>query len=102
MSAEARETMAQALAAGGFASTEQAAWEVSLIVALAKVSAYERECEQFRHRYGGTLESLQSRVAGVPGEEDFSLEDDLADWEFAEAALGLWKHRVEILRDAAA
>ena len=38
------ETMTQVLSAGGFATPEAAAWEVSLTVALAKVSYYEREC----------------------------------------------------------
>ena len=42
------------------------------------------------------------KIEGVTDREDFSLEDDLADWEFAEAALKLWKQRVEILRHAAA
>jgi hypothetical protein len=101
-SQEIRDAVAQALAAGGFASAEQAAWEVSLTVALAKLSGYERECECFRKRYGGPLDSLRSRVEGVMGREDFSLEDDLADWEFAEAARGIWEQRAEILRNAAA
>ena len=38
-SAEVREAMAEALAAGGFSSVEVAAWEVSLTVALSKVSS---------------------------------------------------------------
>lgn len=38
-STEVREAMAEALAAGGFPSVEVAAWEVSLTVALSKVSS---------------------------------------------------------------
>jgi hypothetical protein len=92
---------AQAVAAGGFESSEQAAWEVSLTVTLPKVSTYERECERFRHKYSDTVESLRSAVEGFPGKEDFSLEDDLVDWEFAESALRIWKERLEIGRHAA-
>lgn len=98
---EVRETMTQALSAGGFATPEAAAWEVSLTVALAKVSHYERECLGFRHKYGESLESFQKRVEGMTGTEDFTIEDDLADWEFAEQALELWQKRVEVLRRAA-
>jgi hypothetical protein len=99
---EVQETMAQVLSAGGFATPDAAAWEVSLTVALAKVSYYERECAGFRRKYGESLKSFQKRVEGMTGAEDFTMEDDLADWEFAEQALELWQKRAEILRRAAA
>ena len=99
---DVRETMRQVLSAGGFATPDAAVWEVSLTVALAKVSHYERECLGFSHKYGESLESLQKRVEGMTGTEDFTMEDDLADWEFAERALELWQKRVEVLRRAAA
>jgi hypothetical protein len=99
---EVREAIAEALAAGGFASVAAAAWEVSLTVALSKVSSYERECASFRHKYGQSLEALRARVEGMQGSEDFAIEDDLVDWEFAERALHVWQKRVEILRHAAA
>jgi hypothetical protein len=102
LSDDVRETMAQVLSAGGFATSEAAAWEVSLTVALYKVSHYERECLGFRHKYGESLESFRTRVESMVGTEDFTMEDDLADWEFAEQALELWQKRVEILRRAAA
>jgi hypothetical protein len=94
--------MALVLSDSGFANPDVAAWEVSLTAALAKVSQYERECLGFRHKYGKSLESFQKRVESMIGTEDFTLEDDLADWEFAERALSLWQNRVEILRHAAA
>jgi hypothetical protein len=100
-STEVREAMAEALAAGGFPTIEAAAWEVSLTVALSKVSSYERECAHFQRKYGKPLEAFRKSVEGVSGREDFAVEDDLADWEFAERALQLWHKRVEILRHAA-
>ncbi|MBI3250181.1 MAG: hypothetical protein HYZ50_27105 [Deltaproteobacteria bacterium] len=99
---DVRETMAQVLSAGGFVTPEAAAWEVSLTLALAKISQYERECLGFRHKYGESLEPFQKRVEGMIGAEDFTMEDDLADWEFAERALDLWQKRAEVLRRAAA
>jgi hypothetical protein len=101
-SAEVREVMAEVLAAGGFSSLEAAAWEVSLTVALSKVSSYERECAHFRRKYDQPLEAFQKSIEEMRGNEDFSREDDLADWEFAERALQLWQKRVEILRHATA
>ena len=97
---EVQQAIAQALAAGGFANAEQAAWEVSLTVALSKVSEYERECGAFRSKYGESLADLKGRVEPERGRENFVVEDDLADWEFAEAALIEWKHRTEVLRRA--
>jgi hypothetical protein len=75
---------------------------VSLTVALSKVSSYERECEHFRGKYGQPLEAFRKQLEEMRGSEDFAMEDDLADWEFAERALQLWHKRVEILRRAAA
>jgi hypothetical protein len=100
LSDEVRETMTQVLSAGGFTTPEEAAWEVSLTVALAKISQYERECARFQHKYNEPLQSLKERVENTIGEEDFALEDDLVDWEFAEQALALWKGRAEVLRRA--
>ena len=100
-SPEVREAMTEALAAGGFSSIDAAAWEVSLTVALSKVSTYERECEHFRQKYGESLEGFRRYVEEMKGREDFAMEDDLADWEFAAHALQLWQKRVEILRHAA-
>jgi hypothetical protein len=101
-SIEVREAIAEALAAGGFPSIEAAAWQVSLTVALSKVSAYERECESFRRKYDQSLEAFRKRVEAMSHREDFAMEDDLADWEFAEQARRLWQKRVEILRHAVA
>lgn len=102
LSDEIRETMTQVLSVGGFTTPEAAAWEVSLTVALAKLSQYERECASFQHKYGEPLASLKERVEKTIGGEDFAVEDDLADWEFADQALTLWQGRVEVLRRATA
>ena len=102
LSDEVRETMIQVLSAGGFTTPEEAAWEVSVTVALAKISQYERECAKFRHKYNESLVSLKERVENTIGAEDFAVEEDLADWEFAEQALALWKGRAEVLRRAIA
>jgi hypothetical protein len=100
-SAGVREVIAEALAAGGFLSLETAAREVSLMVALSEVSSYEREYVHFCRKYDQPLEGFQISLEAMRGHEDFTREDDLAGWEFAERALQLWQKRVEILRHAA-
>jgi hypothetical protein len=100
ISEEAREAMIATLAAGGFPSLEAAAWEVSLTVALAKISSYERECEHFRRKYGTSLDTFRDTVDSMTQNEDFTMEDDLADWEFAAQALQVWHKRVTVLRHA--
>lgn len=102
LSDDIRATMAQVLSVGGFATPETAAWEVSLTIALAKISRYERECAQLQQKYHCSLQSLRERVERMIGEEDSALDDDLMDWEFADQALAGWKRRVEVLRRAIA
>jgi len=99
---EMQRAMTETLTAAGFASPLEAALALSLTIALAKVSRYEREAQHFRHKYGDTLEVVRSRAEQAIGTEDFAVEDDLADWEFAERSLELWQKRVEILRHAMA
>jgi hypothetical protein len=99
---EMQQVMTETLTAAGFASPSEAALALSLTIALAKVSRYEREAQHFRHKYGDMLEVVRARVEHATGTEDFAVEDDLADWEFAERGLALWQKRVEILRHAMA
>jgi len=70
-----------------------------LLTTLAKLSRYEAECELFKKKYGVSLIEFQERL-GRNQTEDFSEEDDLMDWEFAEAALKWWKGQAKELRCA--
>ena len=53
---EMQRVMNDTLMAAGFASPSDAALALSLTIALAKVSRYEREAQHFRYKYGDTLE----------------------------------------------
>lgn len=99
---EMQRVMTETLTAAGFSSPSEASLALSLTIALARVSRYERESQHFRHKYGDMFEVVRARVEHARGTEDFSVEDDLADWEFAERSLALWQKRVEILRHAMA
>ncbi|MGB9662337.1 hypothetical protein V3F56_06025 [Moorellaceae bacterium AZ2] len=97
---ELNQVIARTLAEGGFASEKEATREISLMVALAKISRYERECAKFRKKYGLTFQEFQRKVNSIVGAEVFEEENDLMDWEFAENALALWQKRLEVLKNA--
>lgn len=98
--AELSETVSRILAEGGFESEAEAMRDLSLTIALAKVSRYERECARFKHKYNLDFTDFLKGVEGKIDNEDFEAEDDLKDWEFAWRALNLWKRRVKILKNA--
>ena len=67
---------------------------------LAKLSQYEAQCMFFEKKYTESFESFQARMQ-EEGKEDFKKEDDLMDWEYANAALRWWKSQIEDLKSAA-
>ena len=99
---ETQRALTETLTDAGFSSPSDAALELSLTIALSRVSRYERECQQFRHKYGEPFDAVRSRTDRTVGAEEFHVEDDLADWEFAERSLALWHKRVDLLRHAIA
>lgn len=74
--------------------------EHAMLLALSKISRYEAECKHLSAKYGESLESLRNRIEQTEGEENFEVEEDLMDWEYAAAALSWWQSRVEELRNA--
>ncbi len=97
---ELSETITKILVEGGFKSEEEAMKDLSLTIALAKVSRYEGECARFKRKYNLDFSDFLKRVEGKVDEEDFAEEDDLKDWEFAWRALNLWRERAEMLKNA--
>ncbi|MFB6274066.1 MAG: hypothetical protein ABEL51_14345 [Salinibacter sp.] len=95
-----RETIAAVLTEGGYASETEAMRDLSLTIALAKVSTYERECRRFQRKYGRSFEELRDQVERQTGDEDFQVDDDLLDWEFASRALTHWRNRLHVLQNA--
>lgn len=68
-----------------------------ILVGLSKVSRYEAECAGFKKKYGENLNSFQTRIEKQKHTEDFSQEDDLMDWQYADAALKWWRSQIEEL-----
>lgn len=71
-----------------------------ILTGLAKLSRYEAECSLFEKKYGESLESFKERVNQKLQREDFAQEDDLMDWEYADAALKWWRSQLEDLQRA--
>ena len=68
-----------------------------VMTGLAKLSRYEAQCIYFEKKYNETLEKFQERMS-QEGSEDFINEDDLMDWEFADAAFKWWKGQLEAIK----
>jgi len=74
--------------------------EYLIMTGLAKLSRYEAECAHFEKKYGEPLGSFKKIIDQKRHEEAFTQEDDLMDWEYADAALKWWKSQLEELRRA--
>jgi hypothetical protein len=72
--------------------------EYLILTGLTKLSRYEAECSRFKNKYGEPLESFRDMLNQKRNEEDFEQEDDLMDWEFADAALNWWQSQISELR----
>jgi hypothetical protein len=53
---------------------------------LEKESKYKAEYNSFKSKYNSEFEDFRNKV-NASGKEDFQIEDDLMDWEFAFNAL---------------
>ena len=61
--------------------------EHALLTGLVKVSRAEAECARFERKYGTDLAAFRARLQREQGREDLAEEDDLLDWEHAEASI---------------
>lgn len=71
-----------------------------VMTGLAKLSRYEAQCAYFESKYKETLETFQKHMRQEE-KEDFAKEDDLMDWEYADAAFQWWKAQLKDIKRAA-
>nr|VFJ66683.1 MAG: hypothetical protein BECKFW1821C_GA0114237_101055 [Candidatus Kentron sp. FW] len=71
-----------------------------ILQAFPKISRYQAECRLLEKKYGGPFDSIRQNKQRQ-GMEDFALEDDLLDWEYAQAALRWWQGQLQEFRNAA-
>ncbi len=58
----------------------------AIMLLLAKESKYRAEYSRFKAKYHSEFEPFRKKIE-ASGKEDFAIEDDLMDWEFAANAL---------------
>ena len=58
----------------------------AIMMLLTKESRYRAEYNQLKKKYNSEFEDFKTKVE-ASGKEDFEVEDDLMDWEFAANAL---------------
>ena len=76
--------------------------DAALLFILAKVDQYKGETESFENKYKRSFLALEQETHSVKGQEDFQVEEDLEDWEFAVKSLEYWENQYHKLRTNAA
>jgi hypothetical protein len=76
--------------------------EAVLLFILAKIDQYKGEIEFFENKYKQDFYQVEREAHSARGKEDFQLEENLEDWEFAIKSLGYWETEYHRLRDNAA
>ncbi|MCP5048393.1 MAG: hypothetical protein GY940_14585 [bacterium] len=70
----------------GISDMESVLENEAIMLLLAKESKYQAEYNQFKAKYNSEFEQFREKVE-ASGKEDFKIDDDLMDWEFAANAL---------------
>ncbi len=68
----------------------------AIMLLLTKEFRYRAEYNQFKKKYNSEFEDFKTQVE-ISGKEDFAVEDDLMDWEFASNALKMIEEKKRIL-----
>ncbi len=64
-----------------------------------KIDKYNSENIFFENKYNSSFEKFKLKVERMSEEEDFQLEDDLNDWEFAFDNKNYWELKLSELKD---
>jgi hypothetical protein len=62
-----------------------------LLFVLSKIDQYKGEKDFFENKYKKDFNEVEQEVHSIKGKEDFKLEEDLEDWEFAIKSLQYWE-----------
>jgi hypothetical protein len=65
--------------------------DADLLFVLSKIDQYKGEKEYFQNKYKKTFQEIEQEAHSVKGQENFQLEEDLEDWEFAIKSLEHWE-----------
>lgn len=67
--------------------------DAAYLFVLSKIDQYKGEIEFFEHKYKKDFLSVERDAHEEKGKEDFTLEADLEDWEFAVESLHYWQNQ---------
>ena len=73
--------------------------DAAYLFILSKIDQYKGEIELFEHKYKKNFQVAEREAHEEKGKEDFALEADLEDWEFALKSLEYWKNQFYQLRN---
>lgn len=76
--------------------------EAVLLFILSKIDQYKGEKEFFENKYKQDFYKVEHEAHIVKGKENFRLEEDLEDWEFALKSLEYWEKEYLRYRNNAA
>ena len=79
----------------GFSNLDESVFSFATLLAKAKLSEFEEECEIFKRKYGD-YEAFKRNAEGGE-EENFVVWDDHLAWRFAEEARKFWMQEVREL-----
>ena len=72
-----------------------------LLFVLSKIDQYKGEKEFFKNKYKKDFNVVEQEAHSIKGREDFKLEEDLEDWEFAIESLDYWEKEYQKIRNHA-
>lgn len=70
-----------------------------LLFVLSKIDQYQGEIDFFKNKYKQDFEELETKAHSRKGHEDFGVEEDLEDWEFANKSLEWWTKKYTELKN---
>jgi len=65
--------------------------EAVILFILSNIDRYSGEKEFFKNKYKKEFHLVEKKAYSLKGKENFKLEEDLEDWEFAIKSLEYWK-----------
>lgn len=73
--------------------------DAAYLFVLSKIDQYKGEKDYFEHKYKKYFRDVEREAHAEKGKEDFKLEEDLEDWEFALKSLEYWENQFHQLRN---
>ncbi len=81
-----REEIGNVFKSFGISDVQSIIKNEAIMLLLSKESKYQAEYDSFKNRYNSEFAAFKQKIE-ASGKEDFEVEDDLMDWEFADNAL---------------